>query len=230
VWLAKGSAGAMLRKIIFAVIVLLIAVSAASADFIQNTYSIPSTDTFSGWTNTFNVQEFNPNLGTLTSLVLTFSGGITGTLTEYNNTTDGTLLGSANFSNTMTLREPDNTLLLSFKPLVGTGSHTVPGKGKYTWTNLSATGSAADNPASAAIQTLFTGYGSLALPVISSARQSAPTGDPNCTIDGQTMFSSADLTVLYNYDPVAPEPGTFGLLGLGLPLAGLWFRRRKRAK
>jgi hypothetical protein len=66
------------------------------------------------------------------------------------------------------------------------------------------------------------------LPVISSTRQSKSTGDTSCTIDGQTMFSSADLTVRYNYDPVAPEPGTLGLLGLGLPLAGMWFRRRKQ--
>jgi opacity protein-like surface antigen len=116
----------MLRKFTFAVVVLVLAVSAASADFIQNTYSIGSTDTFSGWTSTFTVPKFNPNLGTLTSLQLTFSGGLTGTLTEYNSTTDGTLLGSANFSNTMTLRRPDNTLLLSFKPLVGRASTLGP--------------------------------------------------------------------------------------------------------
>jgi hypothetical protein len=225
----------MFKRLALVAVILIVGSVAASADTSSNTYTLGPTDTLlTGWTNTLTVTKFDPTLGTLNSVDLSFTDTITGSITV---TTTGHryIIPGAKYTNTMTLERPDTTVLLYVSPL-DTVSRTSIYDASWTWSNLSVPATATDNPASAADDALFTGTGSLLLPVISSASQSVATDPTYSSITAQTMASLASLTVQYNYTPAppkppvdpTPEPGTLALLGLGLPLGGMWLRRKRQ--
>jgi hypothetical protein len=223
------------------VLVLLLLISVAvSADTLETTYSIPSTDTLAdGWTGGFNVAKYNPALGPLTSVELLFSGGITGTLTLTHADPGTWYVCTGYFTDTITLQRPDGTAFFALSPYDYVSWPSMR-FGSRTFTDLSASGSGEIDPLSPADAALFTGLGSIYLNVLSSASQSYPVNPNRYTIiyddptKPQEMFSWANLRVRYNYidDPAdpptpTPEPGTLALLGLGLPMAGAWLRRRR---
>jgi len=184
---------------------------------------------------TFN--QFAPLLGTLNSVIATFSG-------DFQNSVGFINLGSAanfgiNFTEQAIFKGPDNalihssgTLSNSFNSMLGSvvsfpANFSIPGGlnnlhslplqsfgGSYTWSQ----------PLELAA---FKGMGVVSLPFAASAAYSSQIDNGFGIVLGQTKVrTSVDLA--YNYAAAVPEAETYLLLLAGLGVTWLRFRRTGR--
>lgn len=200
------------------------------------TVTIAATDTNFGPGTALNdpmvFNQFNSSLGTLTSVSVSVSYDFnhTSTLTfavpstistsaTQNNISvslpNGTVIGSA--------ASPDYTQSTAFNSstmTLGTPVTLTPINDPGTIAPISLT--------SASNLALFTGSGTISLPVLASSVAAAHFSAGNGTAV-VTTTASATVTISYNYTPHAvPEPSSVVLLGMG-GCGLLWFRRRRAA-
>ena len=203
-----------------AMIGLILVASAASADLVVNGgFESPNTGlpdelvppgTLDGWSVTGAVEiiassYWTPNSG-LQSLDM--NGGVAGTIsqslaTDAGQTYNLTFAMSGNFDGTangQSLTERSLEVFWGGDPL-GTFTFTKPGG--WSKSNMGWTTKSASG---------LTATGNL----MELSFVSLELGDAGPTLD--------DVHV-----NAVPEPGSLALLGLGLPLAGVWYRRRKRS-
>ena len=185
---------------------------AANADPIVQTTSLPSTA--SDWSNDFTFQQFDPSEGTLNGVGLTLQSTLTGSVAyESREAAPSTI--TAGFNGSVVTTRPDGTYLTSVAPMVSTtanfaatdGTVDFAGPSGGTASGLSASASATTSgtftPADAA---LFTGKGTIALPVAAQVR-ATETGPANLVARFNAQVSaSATLT----YDFVAPGQTSSG--------------------
>jgi hypothetical protein len=205
---------------------------AASADMQIVTGSVAATA--GNWTKSVTIPKFDPALGTLTSITYKLTADVDGTAVVTNNATTSQDF-AVTLKATVTLERPDDTTLVVSIPLITSPMTLVSagpapnGNNPYTFGPLNGTDSeSAAAPPPTSDLTLFTSTGpsdlDITLPVTAKAGDTY-TGHGN---DSCRFSTTADAQVEVDYNYYTPEPGTLGLLGLGLPLAGVWFRRRKR--
>ena len=144
-------------------------------------------------------------------------------------------------SEKLTLQRPDGSTivvsipLLTDSPTLGASDDPIvggqvqtdwAGTDYYKYTGHSATQTVTAPPPAllAGDLALFTGTGDIPLPVTARANSSW-SGN---AYDNSRKQTYADAKVAVTYEYYTPEPGSLALLGLGLPLAGVWFRRRRR--
>jgi hypothetical protein len=195
------------------------------------TYSDSIADTLGNWTKSVTIPEFNPALGHLTAIQFSLTADVGGSATAENlgATSDP---GTIKQSSTVTLERPDTTSIVVSIPLVTDATTLDPydgttdfaGTDSFTWDPLSATDTeTATTPPPTSDLALFTGTGNIVLPVKAVASDKW-TGDGN---DHALFHTYAGAGVTVEYDYYTPEPGSLALLGLGLPMVGLWFRRKR---
>jgi hypothetical protein len=205
---------------------------AASADTQIVTGSVAATA--GNWTKSVTIPKFDPALGTLTSITYKLTADVTGTPVVTNYATTSQNFG-VTLKATVTLERPDDSPLVVSIPLVNSPVTSVSagpppnGNNPYTFGTLNKTDSeSAVAPPPLTDLVLFSSTGpsdlTITLPVATVAHDTY-TGHGN---DGCLFHTTADAQVEVDYHFYTPEPGTLGLLGLGLPLAGVWFRRRKQ--
>ncbi len=192
------------------------------------------------WQENIELTQFDPNLGTLTGIMLTLEGTVNGTA-NYESLDNAPANISLDVSAGLTILRPDLTTLLSVTALVNQMDaarafdsiidFAGPSGGSFPGLTNTATTMASFNAAPDLI--LFTGLGTILLPT-EAIGMSSGSGSGNL-ITQFTNSASAKATIKYTFDaagpgPVVPEPGTMLLFGSGLAgLIGWRWKNRKTA-
>lgn len=223
----------MLRRF-FLGLALLAAPAAAQAASV--TYSDSVNLQITNWSDTVSIQKFNPALGTLTNIKFELEGTVEGTImAESLDAAPATI--TLDLAAKITLTRPDLSTLAVVLPTSSNvfnatafdGVIDFGGTSGITLPNLTATDTdTAVSPPPASDLALFTGVGSIVLPV-TAAGTSKATGAGNIA----TIFStnaSAVVRVTYFYDTVVPEPASVAMAAMGVLGVGALGLRRRMAR
>ncbi|MDR3638164.1 MAG: choice-of-anchor E domain-containing protein [Isosphaeraceae bacterium] len=199
------------------------------------TVSIGATDTNFGPGTALNdpmvFNQFNPSLGTLTSVSVSVSYDFihTSTITFY---TPGTI-GTSATENTISVTLPNGqTIASGTAPDYSSSTKFDPSTMSLnkSITLAPKTDMGSLGPVSLTSSTdlaLFTGSGTISIPVLASSLAGQSTNNANCGAR-VTTEAGAKVTISYTYTPhpAVPEPSSVVLLGLGG--CGLFLYRRRR--
>ncbi len=228
-----------------ALLAVLICEMPASADTLTQTRLVPLQTTGFTDSSSLTFNRFNVADSVLDSIQFQFSGHIEGRVRLENQSgaprTIATFIGA-----TLTLRRPDNVVLLNISPRAEKSYSLASFDGSVNFADSSGvtdnslvddeSGSMTFVPPSAELAQ-FVGPGTFSL-TLSTESDSGDSGGGALTTIFNAM-ASAQVNVIYNYTPVLeppdpfviPEPSSFALLGIGgglTLLCGHWRGRRRR--
>jgi hypothetical protein len=206
--------------------------SSATAQTQQQCFTDNVPFTTTNWTDSVTVPRFDPALGTLQSVAITFTGSIVGSASAESLDTSATTV-TETFQGQIILTRPDLSTLASVLPqaqFVDTftsfdGTLDFMGTSGTQHMNVTATQTVTVNvPPPAGDLALFTGPignpGTITLPVTATGTSTA-TGSGNL-ITQFTQDASADIQVCYNYLPNVPPvftcPG-LQMASVGVPMS-----------
>jgi hypothetical protein len=212
-------------------VLLLTAFTAAHADTLTETFttSTPIAPTLTDWTSSLAFQQFNPSLGTLQSVTLGLSSGLTTTLTVKN--IGSTIPSNGNASTEVLVAVVDPSGIIGTLPTY-TPFPVAPSNpqldymsGGFSYNSLAAgtqvtsgtlTGSESNSTTYTAAGLLaeFTGAGNILMPTGTLTYTNLSNSGGN-TESSQVTYAHLTGTVTYTYTPV-PVPSALLLLGPGL--------------
>lgn len=181
------------------------------------------------WSSTVSIPKFNPNLGTLVSIDFTLTGHSQGAARAESLDAQPSTV-TLTFQNTITLTRPDMSVIVVTIPqavFMDTlsaydGTTDFAGSSGVAHNGLTAMDSdVATAPPPASDLALFSGAGSIVLPVM-AAGTSMASGAGNLITQFVSM-ASADVSVCYNFIPntppafTAPQCGAQLMASVGVP-------------
>jgi len=203
----------------------------ASAGTVTYSDSIDLTST--NWSDTVSIQKFDASLGTLVSIEFTLSGHVEGTI-RFESMDSSPTTVDACLKAEIELRRPDDSLIVETFPLASVSEDVTAYDGVMDWGGTSGRtydGLSGDktetlvSPPPSSDLALFTGTGSIVLPIVATGCSTASGGGN--LISQFITSASAYVEVTYTYDePAIPEPATLLLLVSGV--SGLVFARSRR--
>ena len=201
---------------------LLLTAANVNAAFVN--YSDSLGDTTTEWTHNFSLPEFNPALGTLTSVVISASQdvAVSGTVT---NTAITTQSFTFRAGSQLTLNLPGSLGTLEPLPLGSTSSYTLSAGDSASYGPFTHTASDSQTFTAALDMALFEGTGNLTLPGTTASQEVISGGGGNISA-ALTTLSGAVVSVTYNYTAI-PEPSSMGSLAC-LVGTGMFLRVRRR--
>ncbi len=221
-----------------------LAVMPAKADLLSFTASYPAplgTFQIPDWSSTLTLPKFNPALGTLNSITFRMTGTVQGSAQSENTSPSSGADVTLNLSASLQLFRPGGTdianrLVVSTPSEIRTfsagtydGVTDFAGSSGVTFSGLSNSKVNSAVYTSDADKALFTGLGTINLPITALGKSRATGGGSAISVfDTQAR---GDVTVTYNYGsvpPPVPEPRVYGAFGV-LVCAGLAALRRRQA-
>lgn len=189
------------------------------------------------FTNNMSLPKFDSSLGTLQSISFTISGNLTASQ-KFENLSGGsstTIIMTS--QGTMTLRRPDGTSLVVTIPQVQNsrgatafdGTIDFTGGSGFIFPDASGSNSSSATLNGASDLALFTGTGSILLPV-TAVGNSNGTGSANLLQQyGLVGASSASVTYTYTTAAPVPEASTYGAIGMVVAVGVIGYRRSRKA-
>lgn len=183
------------------------------------------------WSDTVTIPQFDPALGTLDSIEFKLTGVVEG-LAFYESLEPEPKAVEMTLSAHLSLMRPDLSLIVDVSPSNTVmelaagydGTEDFDGPSGSTFVMFSApTMATTVSPPPASDLTLFTGVGTVDLPVTAFA--SSFGSGPGNWVFGFITSAGADVMVTYTYTPI-PEPATLLVVAAGL--IGLRTRRGPR--
>ena len=219
------------RHVLASLLVLLMWAGAANGGPLTDgpyTDTVPVTGT--DWVGqTVSIQQFDPALGTLVGIEFTLAGHVEGSAGFENLDLLSPQTGTVNLTAEIELQNPDTSLIVLVAPLAsesdpvleydGTTDYKGPSGKTYPDLNDDVSDTVTSPPVVTNFA-LFTGLGTIDLPVEATAKSYA-TSSGNYASTFSTS-ASAEVTVTYMYE-IVPEPVTALLLGLPV----MFLRRRR---
>lgn len=218
--------------------------SAQAATFTPPTVNVPVQLT--NYTRSVSVPKFDPSLGVLQSVLLTFNGTVTGDL-RVDNGSQSPATGELKLASELKLSQAalGGTLfpVITLNPFdsapfsVTADDGDVNGTSFYTGTDSQITtglqGSQSGTKsytaaADAATLALFTGAGNVDFVIGAVANSSVISADSGNLDTRFRTSAGADFTITYTYDPPTRVPETSANFGVGLLAAGLAATQLKR--
>lgn len=214
----------MLRTLPFLTLAILVAAITGLASTITDSFSFPTTTTPFTISSSA-VPDFNPSMGTLTSIEFVVSGSTSGTATINN---ASSMSGTYNFTiQTMFgLLDPTSSPLLSIAPAFS-GTLVVPAGGTVT-SGVLTSPSVSDSLTISSGLGLYEGTGTYVFTLMAMGLGTA-TG-PTPFMISENASDTASGEVIYNFSPFSatPEPSSLFLLGSAISVLGFALRRRNR--
>ena len=214
-----------MKKLLMASAVLIAAsVSSFAASVTYSSNFGPTTTTFLAATP---LSQFDPALGTLTSITFGITGTSTGSVTVTNSSGFDDFY-NVNISTTSKMRTPLNVILTQVVPVFNDPAFAVANMTTGTDSGISSPLSNSSTITSGFAP--YIGTGTVAFNVFGSGSSTASGATPN-TVTSTTSAKGND-SIIYNYIPTptgTPEPATMGLLGSALVGLGLLKFRSKKS-
>lgn len=202
---------------LFTAILVLSAVGVATAGTVTHSATVPLAAT--NWSTTMTFPQFDPADGCLDSLCVSLGGHVQG-LAKFESLDGATTTVTMNLQSTLTLRRPDGSTLVVTIPLAETsdevtafdGTIDFAGTSGKTYSDLSGDRTEGACFSDAFDLSLFTGTGSIALPV-EAVGSSFGSGAGNLILQFNTSASSgAQVTYYYSDCPTPTGKTTWGSL------------------
>jgi hypothetical protein len=217
----------MLRTLPFLTLAILLAAITGLASTITDSFSFPTTTTPFTISSSA-VPDFNPSMGTLTSIEFVVSGSASGTATISNESAaPGTYIFS--IRSTTQLLDPFSSPLLTIAPSLS-GTLAVPAGGTAT-SGVLTSPTVSDSLIISSGLGLYVGTGTYVFTLMAMGLNLGTATGPLPFTISEFSSDAASGEVIYNFSPASatPEPASLFLLGSALSVLGFVIgRRRKR--
>lgn len=199
--------------------------TAQAGTIITQTFSSPPTPV--AWSTTYDANQFNPSLGTLTSVEIEVSSNIVASVDVYNFSGSPQSFTKATASIPITLTGPASLSLSATGGTADLAGSAAPFPSSNTFPGVPTTASTSTTLTSSGALAPYIGTGVSTLVFDFNAGNGTYSGTAvSGVFFGGSATANATVDVIYTYTAAIPEPSSVILAGIGIVGVAVFGRRR----